>query len=271
MAGKKYEVYVHKGRPIWKIFTGILFSHFGLFILSIGYGALGAYIFILLELPAEELRYETKLNKTKDVEASIDYLKNIFYFYATNVERYNYSVAEYRAAVYADLDTLKKFVVKYHNEYNYDMTDDWEYDWDFPKAWLFCITIMTTVGYGHISPKTDGGKLFCILYALIGMPLLIVFSVEIGDLMADAFRWFYSRICCRWCRVRRRDNELPPTLERTKVHISRVELARKNRICTWQLANLNFPRFLVHGYLIFEANFQSNQLQFRVSRHDFQF
>ena len=50
------------------------------------------------------------------------------------------------------------------------MTDDWEYDWDFPKAWLFTITIMTTVGYGHISPKTFGGKMFCILYALIGKP-----------------------------------------------------------------------------------------------------
>ena len=68
------------------------------------------------------------------------------------------------------MDTLKKFVVTYHNDYNYDMTDDWEYDWDFPKAWLFTITIMTTVGYGHISPKTFGGKMFCILYALIGKP-----------------------------------------------------------------------------------------------------
>ena len=98
----------------------------------------------------------------------IDYLKNIFYFYATNVERYNYTRDQYKEAVYADLDTLKKFVVKYYNNYNYDMTDSWEYDWDFPKAWLFTITIMTTVGYGHISPKTFWGKMFCIVYALIG-------------------------------------------------------------------------------------------------------
>ena len=44
-----------------------------------------------------------------------------------------------------------------------------------------------------------------------GIPLLLVFTAQIGDLMADAFRWLYSRICCRWCRVRRRDNELPPS------------------------------------------------------------
>ena len=41
MAGKQYEVYVHKGKPIWKIITGILFSHLGLFVLCIGYGAMG--------------------------------------------------------------------------------------------------------------------------------------------------------------------------------------------------------------------------------------
>jgi len=215
MAGTKYEVYVHKGRPIWKIVTGILFSHMGLFVLCIGYGALGAYIFILLERGAEDLRYDEKLNRTKDVDASIDYLKSIFYHYATNVERYNYTRNQYREAVYADLDTLKKFVVDYYNSYKYDMTEDWETSWDFPKAFLFTITLMTTVGYGHIAPQTLSGKMFCILYALIGIPLMLVFSGEIGDLMADGFRWIYSRICCRWCRVRRRHNELPSSDEPT--------------------------------------------------------
>ena len=54
MAGKKYEVYVQKGRPVWKIITGILFSHMGLFVLAIGYGAVGAYVFIMLELPGNK-------------------------------------------------------------------------------------------------------------------------------------------------------------------------------------------------------------------------
>ena len=58
MAGKKYEDYVQKGRPVWdpvwKIITGILFSHImGLFVLVLGYGAAGAYVLILLELPGK--------------------------------------------------------------------------------------------------------------------------------------------------------------------------------------------------------------------------
>jgi hypothetical protein len=166
MPGKKYELFVQKGRPISKIITGILFSHLGLFTLCLSYGALGkfavflllfvpfltisyfsgAYIFLLLELPNEENRHEEKKNRTVDVDESMDYLKSIFYHYATNEERYNFTRDQYMEAVYADLDTLKKFVVTYHSDYNYDMTEEWDYDWTFPKAFLFTITIMTTVG-----------------------------------------------------------------------------------------------------------------------------
>jgi hypothetical protein len=48
MAGRKYEDFVQKGRPIWKIITGILFSHLGLFVLCLSYGALGKFAVILL-------------------------------------------------------------------------------------------------------------------------------------------------------------------------------------------------------------------------------
>jgi hypothetical protein len=52
---------------------------------------------------------------------------------------------------------------------------------------MFC----PKTGYGHIVPKTDAGKMFCIVYALIGIPLLLVFMANIGDLMASTIKWIY--------------------------------------------------------------------------------
>ena len=57
-------------------------------------------------------------------------------------------------------------------------------------------------GYGHISPSSIGGKIFTMIYALIGMPLFLLYLANIGDIMATAFKWTY-RACCTF-RNRRR-------------------------------------------------------------------
>ena len=42
--GKQYDVYVQKGTPLWKVVTGVLFSHVGLFVLVIAYCIVGKYV-----------------------------------------------------------------------------------------------------------------------------------------------------------------------------------------------------------------------------------
>ena len=106
----------------------------------------GALIFIELEYPYEKSQHDTKLEKSKEVDAAIVYLKKVFWQYANNEQRYNYTQEQFKEHVTSDLETLKMFVIKYHNDYNYDMTDAWDYAWTFPKSLLFTITIMTTVG-----------------------------------------------------------------------------------------------------------------------------
>ena len=56
---------------------------------------------------------------------------------------------------------------------------------------LLLESISYSTGYGHISPKTFYGQMFCIFYNLIGVPLLLVFLANIGDVLANAFRYVY--------------------------------------------------------------------------------
>ncbi|XP_013794241.2 potassium channel subfamily K member 9-like isoform X1 [Limulus polyphemus] len=50
-------------------------------------------------------------------------------------------------------------------------------------------------GYGNIAPKTNWGKLVTIVYAILGIPLMLLYLTNIGDLMAKAFRYVYGRLC----------------------------------------------------------------------------
>lgn len=55
-------------------------------------------------------------------------------------------------------------------------------------------------GYGNISPRSDWGKLATIVYAIIGMPLFLLYLSNIGDVLAKSFKWIYSKVClCRIC------------------------------------------------------------------------
>ena len=54
-------------------------------------------------------------------------------------------------------------------------------------------------GYGHIAPKTPWAKIVTIFYAILGIPLTVLCWSNIGDAMANAFRFCYWRICCYVC------------------------------------------------------------------------
>lgn len=48
-------------------------------------------------------------------------------------------------------------------------------NWDFASSFFFASTLVTTVGYGHTTPLSDGGKAFSIIFALVGVPLTMLF------------------------------------------------------------------------------------------------
>ncbi|KAH7960855.1 hypothetical protein HPB49_024014 [Dermacentor silvarum] len=49
--------------------------------------------------------------------------------------------------------------------------------------------------YGNIAPKTNWGKIVTILYAIVGIPLMLLYLTNIGDILAKAFKYVYRRLC----------------------------------------------------------------------------
>ncbi|XP_067877726.1 potassium channel subfamily K member 10-like [Heterodontus francisci] len=59
-------------------------------------------------------------------------------------------------------------------------------NWDLGSSFFFAGTVITTIGFGNISPKTEGGKIFCIVYALVGIPMFGFLLAGVGDQLGSA-------------------------------------------------------------------------------------
>uniref|UniRef100_A0A8C6JBX6 2P domain potassium channel Talk-1 n=1 Tax=Melopsittacus undulatus TaxID=13146 RepID=A0A8C6JBX6_MELUD len=53
-------------------------------------------------------------------------------------------------------------------------------NWDFSNSFFFAGTVITTIGYGNLSPSTVAGQIFCVFYALFGVPLNLAFLNQLG-------------------------------------------------------------------------------------------
>ncbi len=53
--------------------------------------------------------------------------------------------------------------------------------WSWLDAAYFCVVTMATIGYGDLTPKTEAGKLFTIVYILIGLGVISGFFAVLGE------------------------------------------------------------------------------------------
>nr|XP_056709307.1 potassium channel subfamily K member 1 [Euleptes europaea] len=130
---------------------------FGLLVLGyLLYLLFGAVVFSSVELPAEDL-----------LRRELRELKRRF-------------VAEHACLSEAQLEGFLARVLRASDagvSALSNASDTW--NWDFASALFFASTVLSTTGYGHAVPLSDGGKAFCIIYSVIGIPFTLLFLTAV--------------------------------------------------------------------------------------------
>ncbi|XP_003378635.1 TWiK family of potassium channels protein 7 [Trichinella spiralis] len=65
--------------------------------------------------------------------------------------------------------------------------------WTFPQAIFFATTVITTIGYGNMVPKTVSGRVLCIVFGIFGIPLLLITIADIGKFLSDLITFLYRQ------------------------------------------------------------------------------
>ncbi|XP_012063586.1 PREDICTED: TWiK family of potassium channels protein 18 [Atta cephalotes] len=66
--------------------------------------------------------------------------------------------------------------------------------WTFPAALMFCLSVFTMIGYGSLVPKTQWGKGATVIYAVLGIPLYVLYFLNMGKVLAQTFKWLYTQL-----------------------------------------------------------------------------
>ncbi|XP_004525739.1 uncharacterized protein LOC101456448 [Ceratitis capitata] len=228
----------------WKVISCVV-SHVILVLMVVSYCVGGAYLFQHLEKPHEiEVKRDIlnlRLNLTDKIWRFSDNASVL-------------SQIDWIANVKKDLAGFETQIVTAIKTNGWDGDEDvTKSQWTFAGSLFYSIIVITTIGYGHISPRTDWGKVTTIFYAIVGIPLMLLCLSNIGDVMATSFRFIYWRVCCYVCTRAARRPRRPRQRGRSQRYTSRSQpppIRRSMRLTQRSMADSGFGNSvgLPHAY-----------------------
>ena len=138
-----------------------------LFLIYSGYLIIGGVIFHETECPQEEEKRREKMEL-------VDAIMNL----RTKLDGSDRETLE---------EVLKRYNLTVFQESSENQTTDCP-RWDHVNSVFFSFTVVTTIGYGHLFPRTPEGKAACLVYALIGIPLNALLVGSLGNLFGSKLK-----------------------------------------------------------------------------------
>ncbi|KAL3270366.1 hypothetical protein HHI36_009412 [Cryptolaemus montrouzieri] len=88
---------------------------------------------------------------------------------------------------------LRIFEEELHAAHEAGMTSySGQRSWSFLNGIVYSITVISTIGYGHIYPTTLTGRALTIVYSLIGIPLFLLALTDFGKLFTRCIKFLWS-------------------------------------------------------------------------------
>ncbi|CAJ0942331.1 unnamed protein product, partial [Mesorhabditis belari] len=173
-----------------KKYAKLILPHVGLVVLTCIYTTLGALLFWNCEQPYE---MSTKREQLNEIYARQDeFVESLVRMAALN----RTSRADWELAAREHMHTLsdqlftafEKYFLTSH-EVRHNATSE---IWTFSTSLFFAVTVVTTIGYGNPVPITMMGRIGCIVFSLLGIPLTLVTIADLGKFLSENLIWLYT-------------------------------------------------------------------------------
>ncbi|VDK80363.1 unnamed protein product [Litomosoides sigmodontis] len=162
----------------------------------IGYALLGAVVFRAVERPHEafiQSQVTTARQKAVNIAWNATFRHSEYNSRNEQLRVNKLDRAQWERTVHAQVRQFQRKCM-WAIKRGYDGSEyGLSAQWTFTGAFLYSLTVITTIGYGNTCAKTYFGKTLTILFAIIGIPLMLLFLTNMGDVMAKIFRFFYAR------------------------------------------------------------------------------
>uniref|UniRef100_A0A0N5CCC6 TWiK family of potassium channels protein 7 n=1 Tax=Strongyloides papillosus TaxID=174720 RepID=A0A0N5CCC6_STREA len=182
---------IDKEYSVVRKYAKLILPHVALVLVSFVYTLLGALLFYTIERPNE---FDTKREQLKLIEIRqeqfVSELMKLAVQNTTSPEEWR-NIAKKHMHNLSDhlFVAFEKYFMTSEEIKNNNIIEIWT----FSTAVFFAVTVVTTIGYGSPVPTSQYGRIFCIIFSILGIPLTLVTIADMGKFLSEHLIWSYGK------------------------------------------------------------------------------